>query len=95
MRVWGQTEAMRRMAGDDKVYLAEQRQDGWHGMEFVNHPFPSGARRMMLTYSDNRGWTTEEKAIEVIKAGMRELDKAYEAADAEDRAYEDEKMLKG
>ena len=81
-----QSEAMRRIAGDDKIYVAEDRGDGWHGVELVNHPTPSGCRRLMKTFSDNRGWPTEEKAIEVIKAAMKKLDESYAEEDAKREA---------
>ena len=90
-----QTETMRRIAGKDKIYGAEQDEKGWWGFEMVNHPMPSGTRRLMLTYTDNRRWPTKEKAIEVITKAMKELDEAYAREDAEREAAEAEELTRG
>lgn len=60
-----QTEAMREEA--DKDYEAFEDDDGWHGIEYVNHLTPSGCDRWLPTYSDKRGWPDIDTAIQKIK----------------------------
>ena len=71
-----QTQAMREMAGPDKMIHAYQgpfydgdEQDAklWHGIEYVNHPTPSGCERWLPTISDKRGWPDKETAIVELK----------------------------
>lgn len=63
------TESMR--AGADKIYSAFKDDYGWHGMEQVNHPTPSGCERWLITYSDKRSWPTEEIAVQEIKKALK------------------------
>ena len=60
-----QTEAMRD--GADKSYGVFKENDGYHGIEYVNHPTPSGCERWLPTYSDKRGWSDKNTAIAKIK----------------------------
>ena len=89
MRLCGQTESMRRMAGKDKYIGADKDEKGWFGVELVSHPMPGGTGRLMMTYSDNRRWPTKEVAIRVMEIDMKKLDEDYLKWDAEDAAMAD------
>ena len=65
-----QTEAMREDAEESHYVTAFEDDEGWHGIEFVNHPTPSGCRRDMPTYSDKRGWPDAETAIRKLKEAL-------------------------
>ncbi len=55
-----QTEAMRK---GGKPYSVVAKDDcGYYGIEFVNHPTPSGSERHLPTYSDSRRWPDAETA---------------------------------
>ena len=56
-----QTELMRE--GAQREITAFQKYDGWHGVEFVNHPTPSGCERWLPTYSDKRSFPNRDTAI--------------------------------
>jgi len=67
---------MRKIAGDDKEIYAYQGPvypgdlggpDDWHGIEYVNHPTPSGSPRYLPSVSDKRAWPTREQAIDELK----------------------------
>jgi hypothetical protein len=54
---------MRTMAGEQRHVTAYQDEKGWHGVELVNHPTPSGECRLLPSYSDKRVWPDRETAI--------------------------------
>lgn len=53
--------------GADKKYRVFKEDDGWHGIEYVNNPTPSGCVKWVATYSDRRGWPDKGTAIAKIK----------------------------
>ena len=58
-----QTESM-RSTKERSITAWQHPEDGqWSGVEFVNHPTPSGSERWLPTVSDNRRWPDEKTAI--------------------------------
>ena len=45
-------------------YQVMKDEKGYFGMEFRNHPTPSGCVRYLPTVSDSRRWKTPEEAKE-------------------------------
>lgn len=68
-----QTEAMR--AGADSEIYGLKDKDGYYGIEYVNHPTPSGSDRWLPTYSDKRRFSTEEEAITEFKKLLDRINK--------------------
>ena len=66
-----QTEAMRELAGNNRLIDAGQKADHsdalWYGYEMVNHPTPSDCERWLMTYSSKIGYTTKNEAITKFK----------------------------
>lgn len=60
-----QTEAMRQTP--QKEVCAMQDIEGYYGIEYVNHPTPSGGTRMLPTCSDKRRFKTPEEAVQALK----------------------------
>ena len=56
------------------MWTAYEDETGWHGIEYVNHPTPSGAERWMPTYSDDRGWPDRDMAILKITEFLSQID---------------------
>jgi hypothetical protein len=61
-----QTELMR--TGAEKEILTAKDGQGYFGVEYVNHPTPSGCERWLPTYSDKRRFKTAEIAIKEFKS---------------------------
>jgi hypothetical protein len=60
-----QTRAMRET--EDRFISAIKHDDGsFSGIEFVNHPTPSGCTRYLPTISDNRKWPSKKIAKEEL-----------------------------
>lgn len=58
-----QTELMRQT--NDRYVTAYRRDNGkWSGIEYVVHPTPSGCKRYLPTYSDNREFDDSKTAKE-------------------------------
>jgi len=68
-----QTEWMRNT--DEWMIDVYKDENGWHGIEYVNHPTPSGCERWMPTFSDKRNWPDKESALENFKKLLDSLDK--------------------
>lgn len=69
------TELMRQ-ASDSPEVSAYKDDAGWHGIEYVNHPTPSGSPRYLPTYSDNRAWPDEGTAIAEFKKVLAQIAEA-------------------
>jgi hypothetical protein len=75
-----QTKWMRDGAGPQKEIHAykgpqfpgdAEGADLWHGIEYVNHPTPSGCERWLPTLSDKRGWPDAKTAIKEMEKSLK------------------------
>jgi len=86
------TEGMRNTT--EREITVYKDEDGlFHGVEYVNHPTPSGCERWLPTYSDNRGWPDKEIALKEFEKMLVEIEKQAEEKYAE-MAKAIEKMTK-
>ena len=66
-----QTDAMRKMGKPYSVVCKDGA--GYYGMEFVNHPTPSGSERHLPTVSDNRRWADADTAATEFAKLLKEV----------------------
>jgi len=67
-----QTEAMRQT--DQRIITAQCHANGkWSGIEFVNHPTPSGCVRWLPTYSHKLEYDDSETAVREFKLYLESL----------------------
>ncbi len=71
------------MIGKEKPYtVVAKDDDGYFGIEYVNHPTPSGSERHLPTYSDKRRWPDAETAKKEFQDMLDVARKPKEAPDA-------------
>jgi len=69
-----QTEAMRNTP-EREIMVYQDKEELWHGVEYVNHPKLSGCERWLPTYSDNHGWPDKETALKEFDKMLIEINK--------------------
>jgi hypothetical protein len=67
------TKFMREASIDFEINVYKGDDGLYHGIEYVNHPTPSGCDRWLPSISDNRGFDTPEKAIEEFMKLLEEI----------------------
>ena len=62
------------MIGREKPYIIVcEDEKGFFGVEYVNHPTPSGSERHLPTYSDSRRWQDKETAKTKMQEALNAL----------------------